>query len=325
MTSSAADPEVIARAAALLRAGRLVAFPTETVYGLGANALDPSAVARVFEAKGRPDWNPLIVHVPDAESARALVTRWPDAADRLAQRFWPGPLTLVLPKRAVVPDAVTAGLGAVALRVPAHPVALAILRAAAVPVAAPSANRSGELSPTSAEHVRKGLGERVDLIVDGGPTTVGIESAVVDLTGDSPALLRPGRIAMDQIEAVIGPVALGVRVAPGTPRHSPGLADRHYAPRAQLQLIATATDAVRAVERARGEGRRTGAVLRSLAAPPADEVRRLPADPVGYAEGLYAALHALDDAGCDVIVAEMVPNGAEWAGARDRLERAAVR
>jgi len=326
MTSSLRpSPETIARAAALLREGRLVAFPTETVYGLGANALDPAAVARVFEAKGRPDWNPLIVHVPDADAARSLAARWPVAADRLAERFWPGPLTLVVPKRPNVPDAVTAGLGAVALRVPAHPVALAILRAAGVPVAAPSANRSGGISPTTAEHVRKSLGDRVDLIVDGGPTAVGIESAVVDLTGARPALLRPGRIPLDQLESVIGPIAAGGRVAAGVPRHSPGQAERHYAPRARLLLVATAAEASRAIEEARARGGRTGALVRRLGAPEADAIVRLPDDPAGCAEGLYAALHALDDAGCDVIVAEVVPDGAEWAGVRDRLRRAAAR
>src|SRR5919199_1388466 len=189
------DVGVIRRAADLLRAGELVAFPTETVYGLGANALDEGAVRKIFEAKGRPSYNPLIVHVSSAADVSRVAAAWPESAQRLAERFWPGPLTLVLPKRSEVPDAVTAGLGSVAVRVPAHPVALALLRAAGVPVAAPSANRSTEVSPTMAPHVEKSLGKRVALIVDGGPTTVGIESTVVDLSGERPVLLRPGAIS----------------------------------------------------------------------------------------------------------------------------------
>ncbi|MDF1501573.1 L-threonylcarbamoyladenylate synthase, partial [Roseisolibacter sp. H3M3-2] len=233
---AAPDPAVLAEAAAVLRAGGLVAFPTETVYGLGAHALDADAVRRIFAAKGRPSYNPLIAHAADADGARALAAAWPDAAERLAAAFWPGPLTLVLPKRPHVPDALTAGLPAVAVRVPAHPVALALLRAAALPVAAPSANRFTELSPTTAAHVAKALGDRVDLIVDGGPAGVGIESTVVDLTGARPALLRPGPLGAEAIGAVLGetptPGAVPDRV--DAPRAAPGMVERHYAPRAEV-------------------------------------------------------------------------------------------
>ncbi|HEY0970121.1 MAG TPA: L-threonylcarbamoyladenylate synthase, partial [Gemmatimonadales bacterium] len=205
-------PQVLAHAASVLRRGGLVAFPTETVYGLGANALDSDAVARIYAAKGRPSFNPLIVHVADATAARTLATAWPEAAERLAAAFWPGPLTMVLPKQPRVTDLVTAGLPSVALRVPAHPVALALLRAAGIPIAAPSANRYTELSPTSAAHVERGLGDRVELILDAGPTRVGIESTVVDLTGERPVMLRPGIISADALAAVVGP--LGAPAAP---------------------------------------------------------------------------------------------------------------
>src|SRR4051794_39087740 len=200
------DPADVAVAAAVLHRGGLVAFPTETVYGLGANALDAAAVARIFAAKGRPATNPLIVHVAAAEHVWSVAADWPAVAARLAERFWPGPLTLVLPKAAAVPDAVTAGGPTVAVRVPAHPVALALLRAAGVPLAAPSANRSTELSPTTAGHVLHGLGGRIDLVLDAGPTAGGIESTVLDVTTNPPRLLRPGLVTPAMIEAVIGPI-----------------------------------------------------------------------------------------------------------------------
>lgn len=320
------DPDAIARAAAALKAGGLVAFPTETVYGLGAHALDPDAVARIFAAKGRPDYNPLIVHVADAEAARGLAAEWSDAAERLAAAFWPGPLTLVVPKAGRVPDVVTAGLPSVALRVPAHPVARALLEAAGLPVAAPSANRSTEVSPTTAAHVEKSLGDRVELILDGGPTPVGIESTVVSLTGDAPLVLRPGTVSVDELRAVVPGVALAeARAERDAPRLSPGMLDRHYAPRGEVRLF-------RAEERARVQddvylaalgGREVGAVVfTALQAPVARQVA-LPPDPTEYARGLYAALHALDDAGCDLILVEGVPEGAAWDGVRDRLRRAA--
>jgi len=313
------DPAAIAEAASVIRAGGLVAFPTETVYGLGANALDADAVRRIFAAKGRPDFNPLIVHVADADKARELVTSWPEQATTLADRFWPGPMTLVLPKRDVIPDIVTAGLGAVGLRVPAHPVALALLRAARLPVAAPSANRFTELSPTSAEHVMKTMADKVDLVLDGGPTAVGIESTVLDLSGDTPRLLRPGMVSQAELESAIGAVSGPPVLAPGVARPSPGMSERHYAPRARVVL----TDAEAWREHlAAYEGQLSGALMLGDAPWSVAHPMRMPIDPVAYAARLYAALHALDDLGCQVVLVEMPPGGAEWAGVRDRLVRA---
>jgi len=323
------DPDVIARAADLLRAGHLVAFPTETVYGLGAHALDAAAVRRIFEAKGRPAYNPLIVHVPDAAGARRIVTDWPEVADRLAEAFWPGPLTLVLPKRPEVPDEVTAGLPSVAVRVPAHPVALALLRAAAIPVAAPSANRFTELSPTRAAHVERALGDRVALVLDGGSTDVGIESTVLDLTGERPTLLRPGVLDEARIAAVIGPLARPMSAGFATEaRKSPGMIERHYAPRAALVLVdpadAGAVARARAlVATAAASGQAAGALQLDRLDVSAAHVVPMPPDPAGYARRLYAALHELDELGCSAVVVEAVPGGPEWEGVRDRLRRAA--
>jgi L-threonylcarbamoyladenylate synthase len=324
------EPAVIRRAAELLRAGELVAFPTETVYGLGANALDEQAVRKIFDAKGRPSYNPLIVHVSDADEASRVAATWPASARRLAERFWPGPLTVVLPKRREIPDAVTAGLGSVAVRVPAHPVALALLRATALPVAAPSANRSTEVSPTAARHVEKSLGERVALIVDGGPAVVGIESTVVDLSGEKPVLLRPGGVSVAELEGLIGPIERAA-AAPreDAPRPAPGMMDRHYAPRASVVLYdaSDARDRARAARHVREEtarGGRVGALVRGPdSAPDASRVVVLPGTPDGYARRLYAALHELDDAGYTLIVVERVPEDEAWAAVRDRLERAA--
>src|SRR5262245_2786343 len=250
--------ENLVRAATVLRGGGLVAFPTETVYGLGGNALDPAAVARVFDAKGRPARNPLIVHVADAGRVPDVAADFPDAARRLAERFWPGPLTLVLPRRDDLPAAVTAGGPTVAVRVPAHPVALDLLRAAGVPVAAPSANRSGELSPTTAEHVRRSLGDRVDLILDAGPTGRGIESTVLDVTGPRPRLLRPGPIPPGVLEAILGPIERSrVRESGSGPAlPSPGQLSRHYAPRTPVELAAD--DGAGRVAELLGRGLRVG-------------------------------------------------------------------
>src|SRR5438270_1210329 len=224
---------LIREAARLIESGRLVAFPTETVYGLGANALDAAAVARIFEVKGRPSTSPLIVHVDSMEMARGLAREWPPAAETLARAYWPGPLTLIVPKRPEVPDIVTAGLDTVGLRMPRHPLALELIRAAGVPVAAPSANRFTELSATTADHVRQSLGDAVDCVLDGGPTQVGIESTVISLAGP-PVLLRPGMISREEIEALIGPVGTAGAVEGAHP--SPGMHPRHYAPRTTLVL-----------------------------------------------------------------------------------------
>jgi L-threonylcarbamoyladenylate synthase len=282
----------IERAAALLRAGRLVAFPTETVYGLGANALDEAAVRRVFEAKGRPSTSPLIVHVASVEMARELALEWQERAQLLAARFWPGPLTIIVPKKSHVPDIVTAGLPSVGLRIPVHPVALALLEAAQLPIAAPSANRFTELSPTTAADISDGL---ADMILDGGPCTVGIESTVISLAGPVPAILRPGMITRTQIEQVIGPV----EVTAGA--ESPGQHRRHYSPRTPMTL---------GIPPAEGRGVRL-------------DLASMPGDPAAYAERLYRVLHEIDRQGYDWISIEMPPDTPEWAGIRDRLTRAA--
>jgi L-threonylcarbamoyladenylate synthase len=338
---AAPDPATLAVAGEALRNGALVAFPTETVYGLGAHALDDRAVRRIFAAKGRPAYNPLIVHVPDIDGARAVAADWTELAARAAEAFWPGPLTLVLPRTPAVPASVTAGLDTVAVRVPSHPVALALLRTAAVPVAAPSANRFTRVSPTTAAHVARGLGDRVDLILDGGATPYGIESTVIDVTGRQAALLRHGAIGVHELEPVLGPLLDRVRGAPAAragsasmagsaapaARPSPGMLDRHYAPDAELVVYPdapTARAAVAAV-RQRMESVRVGAVVLSpLEGVEPDETVALPADARGYARLFYAALHTLEEAGCRLILVEQVPAGAEWESVRDRLRRSAA-
>lgn len=300
-------------AAELLRAGRLVAFPTETVYGLGANALSAEAVARIFEAKGRPHTSPLIVHVASVDGVTEVVSEWPSVAQELAKKFWPGPLTLVLPKQPVVPDIVTAGLGTVGVRVPAHPVTIALLRECGLPLAAPSANRFTQLSPTTAAHVREGLGDRVDFILDGGPCTVGIESTVVSLTIEQPTILRPGGISRAQIEEILGPVAIATTGDKGA-HASPGMHAKHYSPRTKLVLTNTG-DIPR-------EGR--GVYLRLAREPDANvEVLQMPIEPAGYAVALYGTLHDLDTRGLDWIAVELPPSTPDWEAIADRLRRAA--
>ncbi|HET8754989.1 MAG TPA: L-threonylcarbamoyladenylate synthase [Solirubrobacteraceae bacterium] len=324
------DPAAIAEAAELLRGGGLVAFPTETVYGLGANALDDAAVRRIFAAKGRPSFNPLIVHVAGVDEVRPVAREWPDLADALARAFWPGPLTIVVPKQPVVPALVTAGLDSVAVRAPAHPVARALLRAAALPVAAPSANRFTRLSPTTAAHVSRSLGNAVDLVLDGGPAHVGIESTVVDVTGGRVVLLRPGVITADAIAQVAGPVTSRADLPKGdAPRPSPGMVDRHYAPVATLRLFDPADPSDIAGARAAAAaiaagGRPTGALTRTLPSLAVTHLVRMPEDPDGYARALYASLHELDDRGCALVLVERVPETNAWAGVRDRLGRAAT-
>jgi L-threonylcarbamoyladenylate synthase len=320
------EPELIARAADVLRRGGLVAFPTETVYGLGANALDASAVRRIYAAKGRPGYNPLIAHVASIPGAMRLAATWPTVADRLAQAFWPGPLTLVLPKRAGVPNEVTAGLDTVAIRMPAHPVALALIAAAELPIAAPSANRFTELSPTRAVHVARSLGDRVDLIVDGGPTTVGIESTVVDVSGERPVLLRPGLISVDDLEPITGTLAPhAVSLSGSAPRPAPGMVERHYAPRAAVRLFEPTDreDAAELAREAAEAGQTVGALLMEPLPGPIQHAIMMPSTPAAYARELYAALHSLDERGCDVVFVERVPRTTAWEGVRDRLERGA--
>jgi L-threonylcarbamoyladenylate synthase len=292
-------------AAGLLRAGKLVAFPTETVYGLGADALNPEAVARVFAAKGRPATNPLIVHLAHVEQVATVARDFPPAGRQLAAAFWPGPLTLVLPKSLRVPAAVTAGGDTVAVRQPGHPVARLLLHAAGLPVAAPSANRTGRLSPTTAEHVEDGL---ADLVLDGGPCPGGLESTVVDVTGGRPRVLRPGLVTAAELEAVVGPVDLGPEA--GVAR-SPGLSARHYAPRTALETADTPDEA---------------AFLAGLYETAGLKVARLEvgADPAAAAARLYADLHALDAGGYDRIVVALPPDADRWRAVRDRLTRAAA-
>lgn len=325
-TPSAAD---IDRAARLLREGRLVAFPTETVYGLGANALDAAAVARIYAAKRRPATSPLIVHVSSIEMAHSLVTAWPDSAERLTQQFWPGPLTLVLPKSPAIPLIVTAGLPSVGLRMPSHPVALALIRAAGVPLAAPSANRFTELSPTTAEHVRRSLGADVDYVLDGGPCEVGIESTVLSLAEARPVLLRPGGISRALLESAlgspfrtpplektIGPIDSAQAPAGGA-HPAPGMHARHYSPRTRLILVSNGE--------VPAEGR--GIYLQHMqpARRAVAEVLHMPLSVADYAARLYSALHQADDAQANWIAVDLPPAAPEWEAVLDRLRRAAFR
>jgi L-threonylcarbamoyladenylate synthase len=313
----AGDP-AIAEAAAILAAGGLVAFPTETVYGLGADGLNPEAVARIYAAKGRPATNPVILHVEGIAAAKALVSQWPETAQRLAERFWPGPLTLVLPASETVPAIVRADGPTVALRCPDHPIALALIRATGRPLAAPSANRSQHLSPTRAEHVASSLGEAVDLILDGGPTAAGLESTILDLSGAHPRILRPGPFAPATLAALIGPVELWEGAVPvGEVQAAPGMAERHYAPRARLELVPRGAGLQAATGRVAYVG------LGSLPALPAG-VRGvlLPLDAELVGTQLYALLHELDDAGFERVVMEQPPADEAWLALRDRLQRA---
>lgn len=319
------DQTVIADAAAIIRAGGLVAFPTETVYGLGADATNAAAVAKIFAAKGRPSYNPLIVHVSDIDAAQAVVSQWPNTARDLATRFWPGPLTLVLPRHAGIPDLVTAGLQTVGVRVPSHPVALELIRAANRPIAAPSANRSLQLSPTDATHVAESLGGQPELILDAGPTSVGIESTVVDLSSGIPTILRPGMISRAQIAEVIGEVeAFATRSSGSDARPSPGMLDRHYSPRARLIVVdAVSTAALNAaVARESAPGRRVAVLARSDYRSDGAMTTRMPDSPEHYARQLFATLHRLDGERVDVVIVQPVPADDAWDGVRDRLIRA---
>ncbi len=319
------DRAAIEEAAAAIRAGALVAMPTETVYGLAANALDERAVRRIFEAKGRPAFNPLIVHVLGTADAKRLASRWPEAAEDLVDAFWPGPLTLVVPKTAAVPPLVTAGLDSVALRSPSHPVARALLEACGLALAAPSANRFGAVSPTTAAHVAASLGDHVDLLLDGGPCEVGIESTVLDLTVDRPRVLRPGGVSAAALASVIGPVETVDVALDAGQRTSPGMLSRHYAPRGKTRLVAGA--ALPEALAALAAGARIGVVVRELPAPADRRLvawKQLGSSPEVYARGLYAALHAMDEAGATDVLIESVPEGPAWAAVRDRLRRASA-
>jgi L-threonylcarbamoyladenylate synthase len=324
------DSAAIRRAAELIRAGHLVAFPTETVYGLGANALEAQAVRGIFKAKGRPAFNPLIVHVPEATHVLNVVKEWSETADRLARQFWPGPLTIVAPRRSEVPDEVTAGGPTVAVRCPDHPIAQALLRAAGVPIAAPSANRSTELSPTRAEHVLAGLDGRINLILDGGPCPGGIESTVVDASSDVVRLLRPGLITVPMLEEVVGKLGEGGESV--GPARSPGQMAKHYSPRTPLILIEGnqfLDDVIEMMSFGKyhrvGELHFSGKAVRDSGTRKSARFIDLSDDPYRAGAHLYDELHLLDQEGLDAIFVEMPPDTPEWAAIRDRLTRAAAR
>jgi L-threonylcarbamoyladenylate synthase len=311
-----ATPATIELAATCLRRGGVVAFPTETVYGLAAMAFDARAVARIFEIKGRPSFDPLIVHIAGAAMLERVVASVPPAAQALIERFWPGPLTLVLRKRAEVPSLVTAGLESVAVRMPAHPVACALIEAAGAPLAAPSANPFGGLSPTRAEHVNRMLGDRVDMIIDGGATSLGIESTVVALE-PLPTLLRPGALPLEEIEALIGPLE---RAPAGSPVRAPGQLPLHYAPATPLRVIDPAVVAPH-------DRRRAGALSlsESIDGYALSRVLSARGDLREAAAALFEALHELDAAGLERIDAQPIAERGLGVAIMDRLRRAAAR
>ncbi|NUR02060.1 MAG: threonylcarbamoyl-AMP synthase [Streptomyces sp.] len=319
MTARTRDIE---KAAGVLRAGGLVAFPTETVYGLGANAEDSAAVARIFQVKGRPPSHPLIVHLGDAQHLDDWVQDVPATARLLAEHFWPGPLTLVLRRGPRVPLEATGGLDTVAVRVPDHPVALALLSAFGGGVTAPSANRFGQVSPTAAPHVRAELGDAVDFVLDGGPCEVGVESTIVDATGEIPSILRPGGVTREDLEAVLGrPLAVHATSSVRVPGQHPS----HYAPRARVVLVEPGK-VVAEAEMAQELGHQVGVFLPpSLADTPvkAHAVVALPASTAAYARGLYGFLRDLDQRGCDLIVASLPVEEGMGLAIANRLRRAA--
>lgn len=324
-----ADPALL-EAADIIRRGGLVAFPTETVYGLGADALDAGAVEKIFAAKQRPHWDPVIVHVADVAGARGLTLAWPEAAERLAAAFWPGPLTMLLPRTSRIPDVCTAGREKAGVRLPAHPVALALIAAAGVPIAAPSANRFGHTSPTTAEHVLADLDGRIDAILDAGACAVGVESTVLDPSRDPAIIYRPGGITAEQIRRVLGDVVVAERgISAETPPEtleSPGLGIRHYAPRARLLLVESEGELRRVLEQQAGE-RRVGVLLPSGWAVPGAGAIALPwgswREPESLARDLYRQMRALDDRGVDVIVCPLPPAEGIGLAIRDRLRKAA--
>jgi L-threonylcarbamoyladenylate synthase len=295
----------ILKAAEIIRSGGLVVFPTETVYGLGANALDAAAVSEIFALKGRPATSPLIVHVASVSQARELAEEWREEADELAREYWPGPLTLVVPKKPIIPKEVTAGLSTVGLRMPRHPVALELLRTAGVPIAAPSANRFTQLSPTTAEHVREAFGNETPFLLDGGACEVGLESTVVAVTGDGLEVLRPGMALVGDVIAAEEPSEIAHR--------SPGQHKKHYSPRTRVLLV----------KRGHLPEQGRGAYLWIQQEARAAESIRMPEQPDAYAAQLYGRLHELDRHGLDWIAVELPPETREWAAIRDRLTRAA--
>jgi L-threonylcarbamoyladenylate synthase len=325
--------EAVRRAAERLRSGDVVALPTETVYGLAANALDPAAVQRIYEVKQRPAQNPVIVHVAGAAMARSCAQAWPDSADTLAEAFWPGPLTLVLPRDPRIPDIVTATGPTVGIRWPSHPFIQAVIHACGFPLAAPSANPANQLSPTTAAHVAHLLGSRIPLIIDGGPCQVGIESTVVGLGPEGWRMLRPGMIGADQIEAVLPsarrpqPGNTHESHVPGSPLPSPGQLPRHYAPRATLLCLGWSDDRSFTDQlRSRGIEPADTHVLAHHTIPSegcAARICVIPDDPEAYARAMYAEWHRSDALGARCIVLEHLPDHPRWAAIRDRVRRAA--
>jgi L-threonylcarbamoyladenylate synthase len=315
----------VRRAVALLRAGEVVALPTETVYGLAANALNPDAVARIYAVKGRPAHNPIICHVASQELARRCVADWPPLADPLIRAFWPGPLTMVLPRAAIIPDLVTAGGPTVGVRWPSHPFMQAVIAACDFPLAAPSANLSNQLSPTNASHVHRQLAGRIPLIVDGGQAQVGIESTVLDLSVSPPRLLRPGMIHEEALLAVTGQLNTGAEA--GILR-SPGLLKKHYSPRARLHVLRWRDVAELRSQLAQlGQAAGRTCVVAHSHLPGGGEFLRVsvvPHDAEAFARALYAELHHCDAAGAEAIVVEALPEGPEWRAIADRLARAAA-
>ena len=317
---SAEDSDALGQAVELLGQGLPVALPTETVYGLAANALSSEAVARIFEAKGRPANNPLIVHVDSAAMARDCVYAWPSAADQLASAFWPGPLSIVLPKADSIPDIVTAGGVTVAVRCPAHPVMRDVLARCSFPLAAPSANLSNRVSPTRARHVAEQLYGQIPLILDGGACDVGIESTVIDLTGEVATILRPGMIGLGQVRELLGDTQVATGPQTGAALKSPGQLPQHYSPKARVVLAGELWEATL------GQANADAHVI-SLEPPAAnwdpEKWHEMPSSPDGYARNLYETLHRCDQAGAELILVQPLPTGAEWDAIRDRLTRAA--
>lgn len=322
----------VRRVVSALRAGEVVALPTETVYGLAANAFDARAVEKIFAVKGRPSHNPIIVHVADHALARCCVRDWPAAAERLAAAFWPGALTLVLPRSARVPDVVTAGGETVGIRWPSHPFIQAVIRECGFPLAAPSANVSNEISPTNAEHVRRGLGGRIGLIVDGGQAQLGIESAVVDVTVTPPRVLRPGMIHEGLLRAALGGVGGAEAPSPAseTPApalRSPGQLPKHYSPKARVAVLHWRDEADLLEQAAKLAGDLSRVQVMAHSCIPSGErvggVRVIPHDAEAFARALYAEWHRCDEEGAEWILVEAPPEGPEWRGIADRLRRAA--
>ena len=319
----------VKHAAELLRAGEVVALPTETVYGLAANALDKKAVAKIFQIKNRPANNPIIVHIAGVDMAKRCVTVWPDPAEKLARAFWPGPLTLVLPRAKEIPDLVAAGGATVGVRWPGHPFIQAVIRQCGFPLAAPSANLSSRISPTSAEHVRKQLGGKIPLIVDGGQSQVGIESTVLDLTVSPPQILRPGMIHVESLAAVIGKIQGSEFKVQGLEMlRSPGLLEKHYAPKAKLLVLSWRDEAdLQSQLVTRHASPVTCHIIAHTHIPSAENFARvnvIPHDAEAFARAIYAELHHCDTAGAELIVVEAPPESPEWAGIADRLRRAAA-